>query len=196
MGMSDHRWADTAAAKMLAVGFKTAAVEHRLSLREIGRRLGYKQPVVLSHMATGRVPIPLDKAPAIAAEVGLSQASFLLAVLEQRHKSIDWQLITGTADPFASELERTAAKPLSSLSRAHQRVLRDVVRDSNPEERWLSIPEISAAKYFREIFPGLQAEGLSESDRKTLQLAVALIHTEDVPLISVEATEKVKKSEP
>lgn len=179
--MSDYPYASTSAAIALTDGLRSAALDHHLSLREIGRRLGYKQPVVLSHMATGRVPIPLDKAPAIAAEVGLSQASFLLAVLEQRHKNIDWELITGAADPFASELERTAGKPLSSLSSAHQRVLRDVVRDSAPEERWLSIPEVSAVKFLRELFPNLKSEGLSESDRKALELGAAVIHSEDSP---------------
>jgi DNA-binding transcriptional regulator YdaS (Cro superfamily) len=170
MGMSDHRWADSAAAQMLAVGLKAAAVERRLSLREIGRRLGYKQPVVLSHMATGRVPIPLDRAPDIAREVGLPAGPFLLAVLAQRHPDVDWELLTGNVDPFATELERTAGKPLSVLSPAHHRVLRDVVRDSEPEERWLSITEISAIRLLRELFPRLHDDGLTADDRDLLRL--------------------------
>ena len=177
--MSDYPYASTSAAIALTDGLRSAALDHHLSLREIGRRLGYKQPVVLSHMATGRVPIPLDKAPAIAAEVGLSEASFLLAVLEQRHKNIDWQLITGAADPFASELERTAGKPLSSLSPAHQRVLRDVVRDSDPGERWLAIPEISVMRLLRKMFPKMSTDGLSSSDRSLLQSLAELLKDDD-----------------
>lgn len=178
---------------MLARGLRSASQEQGISLREIGRRLRYKQPVVLSHMAAGRVPIPLDKAPAIAAEVGLSQASFLLAVLEQRHPNIDWQLITGAADPFASELERTAGKPLSSLGSAHQRVLRDVVRDSAPEERWLSIPEIAAMKFLRELFPNLSSSGLAENDRDALRLAADLRHAEGVT-DTLQSTKRSKKN--
>ena len=32
------------------------------SVRQLGKNLGYSQAVVLSHMANGRVPIPLDRA--------------------------------------------------------------------------------------------------------------------------------------
>ena len=64
--MSEHQYASTSAAQMLAHGLRSASQERGTSLREIGRRLKYKQPVVLSHMATGRVPIPLDRAAAIA----------------------------------------------------------------------------------------------------------------------------------
>jgi hypothetical protein len=192
--MSDYPYAASEAAQMLARGLKSASQEQGISLREIGRRLRYKQPVVLSHMAAGRVPIPLDKAPAIAAEVGLSQASFLLAVLRQRHPNIDWQLITGAADPFASELERTAGKPLRSLSSPHQRVLRDVVRDSAPEERWLSIPEIAAMKFLRELFPNLLTSGLAEDDRDALRLAADLRHAEGVT-DTHQSTKRSKKNE-
>ena len=193
--MSDYPYASSEAAQMLARGLRSASQEQGISLREIGRRLHYKQPVGLSHMATGRVPIPLDKAPAIAAEVGLSQASFLLAVLQQRHPEVDWQLITGAADPFASELERTAGKPLSSLSSGHQRILRAVVRDSAPEERWLSIPEIAAVKLLRQLFPRLSTSGLSEGDREVLQLAAHLSDAEDATDSHQQSTKRSKKNE-
>lgn len=173
--MAAHPYALTAAAQMLQRGLRTASDERGISLREIGRRLNYKQPVVLSHMAAGRVPIPLDRAPAIAEEVGLPQATFLLAVLQQRHPDIDWQLITGTTDAFASELERTAGKPLSALSSAHHQVLKDVVRDSDPESRWLSIPEISAVDFLRELFPQVRTGGLSASDRQFLRTLADLL---------------------
>lgn len=162
-------YAGTEAAQMLSNGLHSASRERGVSLREFGRRLGYSQPVVLSHMATGRVPIPVDRAPAIAAEIGLPIGQFLLAVLHQRHPGVDWDLITGTADAFATELERTAGRPLSGLSTAHQRVLRDAVRDSNPEERWLSIPEISVMKLLRELFPHVQRDGLSQDNRDFLR---------------------------
>ena len=178
VSMTDHPYSSTTAAEMLAAGLRSASSDKRLSLREIGRRLGYRQAVVLSHMASGRVPIPLDRAPDIAREVGLSAGQFLLAVLEQRHPDVDWGLITGKAEPFATELERTAGKPLSAMSAAHHRVLRDVVRDSDPEERWLSIPEIAAVKYLRELFPEMSTSGISQPDREALRLAANLRHAE------------------
>src|SRR5688572_16263254 len=108
--MAEHRWAETLAARMLASGLKVAALERGLSLRAIGGRLEYKQPVVLSHMATGRVPIPLDRALDIAREVGLPDKPFLEAVLQQRHPGVDWSLVTGRADPLIGELETIAGK--------------------------------------------------------------------------------------
>jgi hypothetical protein len=174
--MTAHPFASTEAAQMLAHGLRSASQERGVSLREIGRRLGYKQPVVLSHMAAGRVPIPLDRAPAIASEVGLAQAQFLRAVLQQRHPEVKWGLITGTADEFATELERTAGKPLSTLSAAQQRVLRDVVRDSDAELRWLTIPEISAVQLLRELFPRLRTDGMNASDREFLRTLAELLN--------------------
>ena len=38
--MKDHPYSSTAAAEMLAKGLRSASSERRLSLREIGRRLG------------------------------------------------------------------------------------------------------------------------------------------------------------
>lgn len=166
--MTEQPYAATAAAKMLADGLRTASQERGLSLREIGRRLNYSQPVVLSHMATGRVPVPIDRALAIAAEVGLPEKEFLLAVLQQRHPDVSWGLVTGSADPVETELEKIAGKPLSALSLGHQRVLRGVVRDSHPEERWLAIPEVAAVRLLRKRFPKLQTEGLDPRDRARL----------------------------
>ena len=172
--MAEHRWAETPAARMLASGLRAAAMERGLSLREIGRRLNYKQPVVLSHMATGRVPIPLDRALDIAREVGLPKKQFLQEVLQQRHPGVDWRLITAGEDPFVEELETIAGKPLSDLTAEHQRVLKDVVRDPDPQSRWLSIHEIAAVQLLRRIFPDMQREGLSPDDRNLLDLIPAL----------------------
>lgn len=172
--MSDYPYASTRAAELLTNGLRTAAAERRLSLREIGRRLKYSQAVVLSHMATGRVPIPVDRALDIAGEVGLPGKQFLEAVLQQRHPNVDWRLITATEDPFVEELETIANKPLGDLSADHQRVLRDVVRDPDPQSRWLSVPEIAAVQLMRKIFPNMHREGLTPDERHLLDLLPAL----------------------
>jgi hypothetical protein len=172
--MSEYRWAETPAAQMLASALRTASSERGVSLREIGRRLGYKQPVVLSHMATGRVPIPVDRAIDIAREVALPEKHFLEAVLEQRHPEIDWKIMTGKEDPLVDELETIAQRPLSALSADHQRVLRDLVRDPDPRSRWLSMPEISVVQMLRKTFPNMQRDGLSADERDLLDLLPAL----------------------
>ncbi len=166
--MTKHRYTGTAAAQMLAEGLRIAAQEHRLSLREIGRRLGYRQPVVLSHMASGRVPIPIDRATDIAEQVGITPDEFLEAVLRQHHPNVEWALITAEAGQFVFD------KPLQSLSADHRRILQEVVRDSQPEERWLSIPEIAAVKFLRELFPHLSTAGLSVEDCQILRASVEL----------------------
>jgi transcriptional regulator with XRE-family HTH domain len=177
--MANHRYADTTAAKMLAAGLRSAAQERGLSLREIGRRLGYRQPVVLSHMASGRVPIPIDRAPEIARQVGISPDHFLEVVVRQHHPEVEWGLITGKPDPFLSYLQNEAGTALNALSVGHHRVLREVVQDSAPEERWLSIPEIAAVKFLRELFPNLPAAGLSVADRSTLRTCVEIMKEQD-----------------
>lgn len=143
-------------------------------MREIGRRLAYRQPVVLSHMASGRVPIPIDRATEIAEQVGISPEKFLEAVLRQHHPKVEWSLITAETDQFIADLQKSAEKPLQSLSPGHRRVLIEVVKDSKPEERWLSIPEIAAVKFLRELFPHLTVAGLSIEDRENLRAGVEL----------------------
>lgn len=167
--MADFPHASTRAAGMLAEGLRSASNERGLSLRMIGKKLGYRQAVVLSHMANGRVPIPLDRALDIAREVGLPAKHFLEAVLEQRHPTVEWGLLTSPGDQFALELETLAGKPLSSVGADYQRVLREVVRDPDPDARWLAIPEISAVELLRELFPSLRTEGISSSDREMLR---------------------------
>src|SRR5690349_25089099 len=113
--MTEHRYANTTAAMMLAAGLRSAAQERALSLREIGRRLGYRQPVVLSHMASGRVPVPIDRASEIAEQVGIPRAPFLEAVLHQHHPAVEWGLVTCKTDPFVLDLEEAAGRPFSDL---------------------------------------------------------------------------------
>jgi hypothetical protein len=177
--MTKYPHAETAAAKMLAQGLRTAAAERKLSLREIGRRLGYSQPVVLSHMATGRVPIPIDRTVEIAEAVGISSDVFLEAVLEQRHPNIDWGLIKGQSNPNLTDLARAIGKPLRNLGAGQLQVIRELVEDRTPEERWISIPEIAAVKLLRELFPNLMTRGLSEDDREALRVAAALRDAEE-----------------
>lgn len=193
--MTTHRFEGTTAAVMLAAGLHSAAQERGLSLREIGRQLGYRQPVVLSHMASGRVPIPTGRATDIARLVGIPVDRFLEAVLHQHHPDVEWGLITGKPDPFTLGLELNAGKPMSALSERHQTVLREVVEDSKPEERWLSIPEIAAVKLLRDLFPEMPTRGFSDEDRDALRLAATLRSTDHADLEQGQAMRRGKKNE-
>jgi hypothetical protein len=160
--------ADSEAAMLLAGAIAERARE-RVSLRELGRRLEYRQPVVLSHMATGRVPIPIDRALDIAGVVGLSPKRFLHAVLEQRHPGIDWSLLTDSVSGTAAELETIAGKPLDELTAGAKAVLREVVIDPQPRRRWLSTAELPAVELLRELRPQLREQGLSAEDKVELR---------------------------
>jgi hypothetical protein len=172
VAMTNYPHAKSDAAKMLATGLKAAASGRGLSLREIGRRLGYSQPVVLSHWATGRTPIPIDRAVEIAREVGLPKKQFLLAVLEQRHRDVDWSIVTTAGDEFAIELEDLAGEPLSALNPDQRAVMREIVCDSNPTRRWLSLAEIPVIDTIREVRPLVRTEGLSPRDKRALREAL------------------------
>ena len=77
---------DSDAVRMLSAALAIASRERGLSLRKAGALLNYRQPVVLSHMATGRAPIPIDKAEEIADVLGMDPAEFLKAVVSWKSK--------------------------------------------------------------------------------------------------------------
>jgi hypothetical protein len=164
--------AETEAAMLLA-GAVADRARDGISLRELGRRLEYKQPVVLSHMATGRVPIPIDRALEIARTVGLSPRKFVLAVLEQRHPGIDWSMIVDPQTDFAGELETIAGSSLDELPAERRSVLREAVLDPHPSRRWLSTAELPAVDLLRQIRPTFRTEGLSQRDKLELRKALA-----------------------
>lgn len=153
--------------------------EHKVSIRTLGKRLGYKQATVLSHMASGRIPIPLDRAPAIAREVGLSPGDFLAAAVAQRspeayellqynhrgdHKQAD--------EAFINELALIASIPLGELNDEQKSVLREVVSDPRPRRRWLGLGELSVVELLRHYRPKLDAEGLSAGLKARIEAAL------------------------
>lgn len=168
----DYPLRDTDAAILLRAGLVRAQYEG-LSLRELARRLNYKQSVVLSHMAMGRAPIPLDRATDIAGVVGIPEVDFLKACLNQRHPSVDWSILGVRPDDFVLELTTLAGRSLDSLSPDHRTIMREVIADPAPSRRWLNISELSAVELLRELRPHLASEGLSSEDRQALRLALS-----------------------
>lgn len=173
---SDYPLSNTEATRMLAAGFEKASEEKGLSQRTIAKTLGYKTSVVLSHMALGRVPIPIDRAMDFARILNLDQSKFLLAVLEQRHPDIDFLRVLGkTAKSKATatngresymleELESLAGTQLDEVSVDTANILREVVSDKNPKARWLSLQEMPMMEELRKKYPN----GMAVGDRKKL----------------------------
>jgi len=160
MAADEYEYKTTRAAQMLSDGLRRASSERGLSVRQLGKKLNYRQAVVLSHWATGRVPIPIDRAVEVAREVGLPEREFLLAVLEQRHEQVDWNLITSFNDDLVEDLEAIAGKPLSTLSPEHQQVMKEVVAEARPRRRWLTVNEVPVMEAIREQVPYVRSDGI------------------------------------
>jgi DNA-binding transcriptional regulator YdaS (Cro superfamily) len=174
----DAAYRDSTAAIMLSDGLATAASERGLSQRALAKLLGYKQSVVLSHMALGRVPIPLERAAQLADLLEIDKRDFLVAVLEQRLPDVDWSgMIASTAlqekaGHVVSGLETIARGKLDSLSAGQQAVMREVVADPHAGERWLSVHEVPTVALLRALRPTIVAEGLSAEDSEAIQIAL------------------------
>jgi|TARA_R100000049_G_C1957194_1_gene116243 hypothetical protein len=137
---------------MLHFALERAKEEKNLSVRQAAKQLGYKQAAVLSHMASGRAPIPIEKADEFARFFEMNSADFLMAVLHQRHPQVRWSLITNQparTDSFAAQLEIIFDAPLASLNSEQRRVIREVVAEPKPARRWLSIHELPAVVTMR-----------------------------------------------
>jgi DNA-binding transcriptional regulator YdaS (Cro superfamily) len=172
----DYPLANTEATRMLAEGLKLAEEEKGLSQRSIAKLLNYKSSVVLSHMALGRVPIPIDRCVEIARLLKLESGRFLKAVLQQRHPDIDFDRLLGkstggstakarTDSYVVDELQAIAGKSLDELPVEKVDVLREVVGDNNPSRRWLGFNELPTVEVIRQVHP----RGLSPADRAKLR---------------------------
>ena len=168
----DPKLADSLAARMLSDALVRASTERGLSMRKIGAMLGYKQAVVLSHMTTGRVPIPVERAEEIAQLLQIDPAAFLGAILKQRHPNVNWALLDGqgslTADDISHELAVILGKPIRDLNEEQRAVMREVAAEPTPRRRWLSVHELTAMETIRETRPTVRSEGLSSSDRDAI----------------------------
>jgi len=161
-------YAETKAAEMLRHALWELKNRHRRSARDVAKALGYKQPVVISHMASGRVAIPLEKAEAIAQETGLPTDEFLLSSIEQKIDRVRVFLKPYTASSptfsmhFATEVADIAGTSLDDLNDEQKMVIREVASDPRPGRRWLSTSEIRLVNSLREAIPSLRDKGISE----------------------------------
>lgn len=154
---------------MLRSGLANYASQPGKSIRKLGTQLGYKQAAILSHMASGRVPIPLDRAVDLAAALDLDVTTFVASVLKQRHPEAYEVLARAPSeDRFAFVHSANAL----DLTPAHDRVIREVMRDARPQERWMTIPELETMERIRATQPKISTYGLSQEELQALERAL------------------------
>ena len=170
---ADYR--GTRAQMMLDEALRRAQAAGRLQ-RTVAGELGYKSSVVLSHMGSGRVPIPVDRARDIAANLGMDSDAFLLAVLEQRFPESNIRAlfnISYSSDRTVAKLEAIAGCSLDDLPGETKSMLEEVVAARHPRRRWLSTAEVSIMELVRDLRPDGLVSGLSDEDRDAIAKALA-----------------------
>ncbi|QDZ08221.1 helix-turn-helix transcriptional regulator [Sphingomonas panacisoli] len=173
----DHNpfpYRDTHAAQSLADGLRRLSEETGTSLRQLAKMLALKQAAVLSHMANGRMPIPLDRAEQLADALSLDKSDFLFAVLEQRHADTNWRerLAAPHSNEVVVELEAVAGQPLDKLSPEQISVLREVAAEARPRRRWLTVHEVSLVEKLRRLRPLFGVHGVSTEDARAIEKAL------------------------
>lgn len=159
----EYPFANTEARRMLSKALEQADNDKGWSQRQVAKMLNYKASVVISHMASGRVPIPVDRVGDFARLLRMDYGDFLLAVLEQRYPDIDFKTVlkklpkgTGKAasgSMLAGELESIAGQPLDDLPIPVVNILRSAVSDRTPQRRWLDMNEVPVIEALRKAHP-------------------------------------------
>ena len=175
----DFRYRESLAAEMMRDGIYRLKNERRISLRMLALELGYKQATVLSHMANGRIAVPLERAQAIASALQLPADQFLAAVAEQRIPGLTAALtdqLRGSRNEggvFTQDLRVIADLDFDDLNDEQKSVLREVVGDPRPGRRWLSLAELPVVAELRTLRPNVKEMGLSELDRTRVRNALS-----------------------
>ncbi|MED5543953.1 MAG: helix-turn-helix transcriptional regulator [Pseudomonadota bacterium] len=155
---------------MLSSALALAGAARKKSIRSLAAELGYKQATVLSHMAKGRVPIPLERAVEIAEVVGIDPSEFVYAVIAQKSPSASkWAKVgaghEGRMDDQPTSKHGFAIENLlgfdtGELNAEQVRIIREVSLDPKPARRWLSPAELPIMLALRDAKPGLATDGL------------------------------------
>lgn len=158
--------------------------KENLSGRLIAAQMGYRSSVALSHMSTGRVPIPVDRAVEFAKKLKIDPATFVLAVLEQRYPDIDFMRLlvgdkkalavdTSIEDVVADDIRSAAGSALAEMPEATLAVLKEAASDRNPRRRWMSMSELTVMDILRKERPDMLEHSLTSAQRAKLAKAVA-----------------------
>jgi hypothetical protein len=181
---SDYPYEHTRAARVLSDAIDVKS-DTGISLRQMAGQLGYKSAVVLSHMRTGRLPIPIDRAGEIAKMVGLEPARFLILVLEQRYPDVDFKRAFKKDDEpgaasslpvgvgvFLKEVEVAAGRSIEKLPAEHLGVIREVAADTRPRRRWVGVSEAGIIELVRQVRPDIAENGLTPDQATALAEAL------------------------
>jgi len=131
---------------------------------------------MLSHWATGRVPIPVERVAELASALDLDQRSFLLAVLHQRHPTVDWEELEDIHTPayhFVSELQNIAGMGVEDFEQGQLMVMREVAADPNAARRWLTVHELGVVELIRRCRPGVSEAGIAHGDLAKIEMALS-----------------------
>lgn len=174
---SNFPHAETRAAQMLRRALDVNQREKGISIRKLGAQLGYKQAAVLSHMASGRVPIPLERALDIAEATDLDPGDFLAACVEQRNPDAKRLLRSFAPEEtssfsLVSDLNVIAGGPLDEMTDGQKLVMREAASDSRASRRWLSAAELPLIELVRRLRPSVTREGLTPSDLSAIESAL------------------------
>jgi len=152
-------YAGTRAAAMLKEALARYTSQHKGGLRALAGVIGMNQATVLSHMATGRIGIPLDRVQQFAEVLDLNVEAFSLAVIEQREPAMLSLLQsvyrvetegTDSAERAGLIREIRAAKVLSPRQIS---LIRDIVRDPELSTRVVTGRESELIWKIREARP-------------------------------------------
>ncbi|TXC70954.1 hypothetical protein FSB78_08350 [Sphingomonas ginsenosidivorax] len=175
---NDRPLAHTEATKMLAEAI-AAKQALGVSQRDLAIALGYRSGVIVSHMANGRAPIPIDRSKDISDLLDLDRNAFLLAVLEQRLPMLDFRSLIGNHslidekdERLMKQFEVIAGRPLSTLPADHLDLIRECLADREPRSRWLSLHELPIVALIRRLRPTFRSQGLTQADQEKVQEAL------------------------
>ena len=163
-------YGDTDAARLLRSGLNRQKA-NGVSLRTVAKKLRYAQAAVLSHMANGRVAVPIERATQIARAVEVDEREFLAAAVAQRAPEAKNLLGQGHEIAFGlvAEIAMIAGAPPDQLTDEQKAVIREVAGDASPRRRWLSLAELRAVTMIREAKPNFHLNGLSAADLNFIQ---------------------------
>lgn len=161
MTAESHPYANTRAARLLAQGLKEYTAKHSGGLRALASNLEIKQATVLSHMANGRIGIPLERAAELASRLGMDTAHFCMAVLEQRAPSvyevIDDELKSREGSDLSGKLRELLNRAASrdQLTDEHIEIIGEALATKQPTTKWIRPWEEGIIRAVRERFPDL-----------------------------------------
>lgn len=103
------------------------------SQREIADEVGYTKSNVISMMKKGKMPVPLDKAPALARACGEDPTEFMRLVVREYHPEL-WGVLEHTFSPSMSAMERRVVEIVRdelealTINALHEATLRACLR--------------------------------------------------------------------